>query len=82
MVVMAWKGYEGVIQGKGGQKYSDRRFDFGWRAHNTIYRWCIIDMYTWKLYNFINQCHPVNLIFKKENNSLASREITNNILLY
>ena len=25
---------------------------------NIIYRWCIIELYTWNLYNLINQCHP------------------------
>lgn len=27
-------------------------------THNAIYRWCGIDLYTWNLYNFINQCYP------------------------
>ena len=39
-------------------------------AHNTIYRWCIIELYTsWNLYNFINQCYPnkfnLKIKFKK-----------------
>ena len=42
-------------------------FDFGWWAHNAIYRWCIIDLYTWNLYNFINQCHHNKCNFKKFN---------------
>ena len=31
--------------------------EFRWWAHNTIYRSCIIKLYTWNLYNIINQCH-------------------------
>ena len=39
MVVTRGKGGEGVIKGKGGQIYDDRRwFDFGWGVHNAIYR--------------------------------------------
>ena len=39
---------EGELWGKGDQIYGDeRRFDFGWWAHNAIYRLCIIEMYTW-----------------------------------
>lgn len=34
-----------------------RRFDFRWSTHNAIYRCCIIELYTWNLYNYINQCH-------------------------
>ena len=37
----------------------------GWWTHNTVYRWCIIELYPWNLYNFINQCHP-NKFNKKE----------------
>ena len=32
--------------------------NFGWWTHNTIHRWCILELYTSNLYNFINQCHP------------------------
>ena len=36
----------GVRDSKGGQTYGDRRcFDFGWWAHNVIYRSCTIEMY-------------------------------------
>ena len=31
--------------------------DFGWWAHNAIYRLCISEMYTWILYGSINQDH-------------------------
>ena len=45
---------------------SDRkRLDFGWWASSTIYRWCIIELYTWNLNNFTNQCHPNKFNFKK-----------------
>ena len=35
--------------------------------HNTIYRWCVIELYTQILYNFINKCDPkkFNRNFKK-----------------
>ena len=46
-------------KGEGGQTRGDRRwFDFGWWAHSAIYRSCIIELYTWNLYNLINQCFP------------------------
>ena len=34
--------------------------------HNTVYRWCVIELYAWNLYNFINQCHPNTLKNFKE----------------
>ena len=39
-------------------KGDGRRLDLGWWTLNTIYRWCIIKLYTWNLYNFINQHYP------------------------
>ena len=40
------KGVGEVVKGKGGQVYGDgRRFDFGWWAHNAIYRSCITEVY-------------------------------------
>ena len=30
------------------------------------YRWCIIELYNWNLYNFVNQCHPINSIKRKK----------------
>ena len=54
-------------EGKKGQIYGNRRRpDFGWWAHNPIYRWCVIKLYTWNLHNVIKQCYPINLLFKKE----------------
>ena len=47
-------------EGKGGHKYGDwRKLDFRWWAHDGIYRWCVIKLYTGKLYN---QYFPINLI--------------------
>ena len=43
-----------------------RRLDLGWWTHNAIDRWCIVELYTWNLYDLINQCHPINSITKKE----------------
>lgn len=58
MVVTKGEGW-GAVKGKGGQIYGDGRwFNFGWWAHNAIYRPCITEMYTWNLYNFLNQNHP------------------------
>ena len=54
------KEYRGQIHGEGG------RVGFGWAAHSAVYRWCIIELYTWNPYNLINQCHPNKFNFKKE----------------
>ena len=48
----------GGVKSKGGQLSGDRRFDIGCWTHNVMYRWCTIQLYIWKLYNFINQCYP------------------------
>ena len=53
-----------VKEGTGKINGDGRGLDLGWWTHNTIYRWCIIELYTWNLYNFINQCHP-NRLYKK-----------------
>ena len=46
-------------EGKGGQICGDgRRINFGWWALSTIYKWCIIELYTRNLWNDIKQCHP------------------------
>ena len=39
--------------------------DLTWDGEHTIYRWCIIEVYHWNLYNFINQCHSNKFNFKK-----------------
>lgn len=31
--------------------------DLTFVVNNAIFRWCLIELYTWNLYNFINQCH-------------------------
>ena len=46
------------------KKCSLLRLDLGWWTHNTIYRWCVIELYPSNLYNFMNQCHPDKLNFK------------------
>ena len=60
-----WFPEKGVkrIKGKEGQINGDGRFDLGWRAHNAIHRWCTIELYTWNLYNLINQCRPSKINF-------------------
>ena len=56
----------GVVKGKGGQIHGDwRRFDFGWWARSATYRLWIMEIYTWNLYNLINQCHPNTFNFFK-----------------
>ena len=48
----------GEEKDKRGQIYGDGgRLDLEWWAHNAIYRWHIIELYTWNLSNVINQCH-------------------------
>ena len=70
-----------VTRGKGGQWEEDekvkgsriygggRRLDFGWWAHNRVYRRCIIKLYNWNICNVINQCFPIkfNLVYIKNN---------------
>lgn len=55
------KGWE-VGEDEGGQQrqlYGDRgSLDFGQWAYNAVHRWCILELFTWHLYNVTNQCHP------------------------
>ena len=48
-----------VINGDGG------RLTWG-GERNLLYRWCVIELYSWNLYNFINQYHPNKFNNKKE----------------
>ena len=41
-----------------------KRLDLGWWAHNTIYRWCIIELYTYII--LLTNVTPINSILKKE----------------
>ena len=52
------------INGDGG------RLDLGWWTHSTICGWCVIELYTWNVCNFVNQCHPnkFNKVFLKAGN--------------
>ena len=38
---------------------------FGWWTHNTVYKWWLIQLYTWTPYDCTNQCHPNK--FNKKN---------------
>lgn len=40
------KGWREVNEGKGGLNGDGKRLDLGWYRHNTLYRCCIIEMYT------------------------------------
>ena len=51
--------------GYGGLNGDGRRLDLGWWTHSTIYRWCVIELYAWNRYNFVNQCRPQNSIKRK-----------------
>ena len=46
-----------VEEGKGGINGIRRRHALCLGVLNTKYRWCMIELCTWNLYNFINQCH-------------------------
>ena len=48
---------------------NDGRFDLGQQTRSAMYRWCIIEMYAWNLYNLINHCHP-NKCYKNNNKPL------------
>ena len=62
----------GCCQREGGRKREEggrgliyggcRWFDFRWWANSAIYRSHIIKMYTWNVYDPINQCHLINVI--------------------
>ena len=54
------KGGEGVeVQFKGGQLFGSRKWsDFGWWAHNALYRSHIIEMYAWTCMIWFTKCHP------------------------
>ena len=68
VVITRGKGGGEVEEGKGNTNDDRRRTDLGWRTLNT--RWCIIELYTWSLYNFISLCHPNKFkIFFKETKS-------------
>ena len=60
------RGWEGIVEGKGGQIYGDRWFNLGWWAHNAIYRSCIIEVFTWNLYYYMNRFHPNSFNLKNE----------------
>lgn len=41
----------GIMKGREDWLYGDgRRFDFGWWAHNAMYRWSIIEIYILETY--------------------------------
>lgn len=53
----------GQNYGKGGQPYGDgRRLDSGWRAHNGVYRRCIIKLYTKIHIALVPNVTSINLI--------------------
>ena len=63
------KSIQVITRGKGGGQVEvgkskearngdGRRLDFESWTHNTLYKWHIIELYTWNLYSCINQCHP------------------------
>ena len=50
-------GWEEAEVGKEGRNRHGKRLDFGWWVHYAVSR-CLIELYTWNLYGFINQSHP------------------------
>ena len=68
MVTSRGKGVRGGRRGKGGIDGDGRRLDLGWWTHNTIYSWCVIELYMRNLRNFINKCH-LNKFNLKNNRS-------------
>ena len=56
---MIARGKVGLREGGGAQRGNKwwQRLDLGWWIPNVICRLCVIDLYTWNLYGFINQCH-------------------------
>ena len=68
MITRRKGGWVHVEEGKGGIDGGGRRLDFRCWAHSTIQRWHIIELCTWNLYDFINQCclNRFNKNLKKE----------------
>ena len=64
-VVIAGRRGEGKVEEVMGDKWWWKENWLGWWAHNTVYRWSVIELCIWNLYNFINQYHP-NKFNKKE----------------
>ena len=52
------KGVGEVEEGTGKIDGNGRRLDLGLWTHSTVYRWYIMELYTWNLCDFIIQCHP------------------------
>ena len=48
-----------------------------WAMNAQAFRWCFIDLYTWNLYGFVNQCHP-----NKFNKNICSIQMTEEKLPY
>ena len=53
---------KGVRGGKGEINGDRRRLDLGWWTHNTIYRWCIIKLYTWTYIILLTNVTPINSV--------------------
>ena len=47
----------GSGEGYGGINGDGWRPDLGWCTHNTLHRWCDVELCTLHLYN-VNQCNP------------------------
>lgn len=45
-----------------------------WHTHNSVYRWLLIGLYTWNLYNCISQCHSNKLNYNT-NGTILGMEI-------
>lgn len=56
-------GWEENEEGKGNPICGDERLGFRWWAHKRVYKYHV-KLYTWNLYNVINQYYPINWILK------------------
>ena len=65
----------------GGQDASRKQSFTGWWTHNAIHKWCIIELYAWNLYNFINQSYPNKFNLKNVNEIEGKKEIKSRILI-
>lgn len=52
------KGFTIVGEGQWQRRVNADRRLFGQAAHDALYGWCVMELYSWHLHDGINQCHP------------------------
>ena len=50
----------------GGINGNGQRLDLGYWIYSTVYRWCVVEMCAWNLYNFLTCITPINSIKRGE----------------